>query len=137
MISPGVYAACPYRLSRASTESSAIDSPYYYAVLLDPFSHSEVEHGIGRLKLNKAAGPDDLPPIVFKFERLTRADEMHEKSVPTHQSRFIIVPIFHRGSCSECGSHERISLISIGLNLLASVILHEMSDSLGGQIPAV
>ncbi|CAH8451015.1 unnamed protein product [Dicrocoelium dendriticum] len=47
--------------------SPTSDRPAPWAVALDPLSRSEVECVIELLKLNKAAGSDDLPPALFKF----------------------------------------------------------------------
>ncbi|CAH8491765.1 unnamed protein product [Dicrocoelium dendriticum] len=118
------------------------DGPAPWAVPLDPTSRSEVEREIGLLKLNKAAGPDDLNPALFKFVGSALIDALHEllvklwkqETVPTDWSRSVIVPIFKGGSRSECGSHRRISLISIASKLLASIILHRRTGARESQI---
>ncbi|CAH8543079.1 unnamed protein product [Dicrocoelium dendriticum] len=122
--------------------SPTSDRPAPWVVHLDPPSRSEVEHEIKLLKLNKAAGPDDLPPALFKFGKPALVDDLHEllvklweqETVPTDWSRSVIVPIFKEGSRSECGSHRGISLISITSKLLASIILHRLTGTRESQI---
>ncbi|CAH8458083.1 unnamed protein product [Dicrocoelium dendriticum] len=122
--------------------SPTSDRPAPWAVPLDPPSRSEVERESELLKLNKASGPDDLRPALFKFGGPALVDDVHEflvrlweqETVPTDWSRSIIVPIFKGGSRSECGSHRGISLISIASKLLASVILHRLTGTRESQI---
>ncbi|CAH8649925.1 unnamed protein product [Dicrocoelium dendriticum] len=122
--------------------SPATDRPTPWAAPLDPPSRSEVEHEIKLLKLNKAAGPDDLPPALFKFGGPALVDDLHEllvrlweqETVPTDWSRSVIVPVFKGGSRSECGSHRGISLISIASKLLTSVIIHRLTGTRESQI---
>ncbi|CAH8567887.1 unnamed protein product [Dicrocoelium dendriticum] len=122
--------------------SPTTDRPSPWAVPLDPPSRSEAEHEIGPLKLNKAAGPDDLPPALFKFGGPALVDGLHEllvrlweqETVPTDWSRSVIVTIFKGASRSECGSHRGISLISIASKLLASVILRRLTGTREIQI---
>ncbi|CAH8623694.1 unnamed protein product [Dicrocoelium dendriticum] len=101
--------------------SPATDRPAPWAVHLDPPSRSEVEREIEQLKLNKAAGPNDLPPALFTLGGPALVDDLHEllvrlweqETVPTDWNRSVIIPIFKVGSGSECGSRRGISLISI------------------------
>ncbi|CAH8584475.1 unnamed protein product [Dicrocoelium dendriticum] len=95
-------------------DSPVTDRPAPWAVPLDPPSRSEVEREIGLLKLNKAAGPEDLPPALYKFGGSAHVDALHEllvklweqETVPTDWSRSVIVPSFKDGSRSECGNHR-------------------------------
>ncbi|CAH8459438.1 unnamed protein product [Dicrocoelium dendriticum] len=122
--------------------SPTSDRPAPWAVPLDPPSRSEVEREIGLLKLTNPAGPDDLPPALFKFGGSALVDALHEflvklweqETVPTDWSRSVIVPIFKGGSHSECGNHRGISLISIASKLLASIILHRLTGARESQI---
>ncbi|CAH8442995.1 unnamed protein product [Dicrocoelium dendriticum] len=122
--------------------SPASDRPAPGTVLSDPPSRSEVKREIGLLKLNKAAGPNDLPPALFKFGGSALVEALHEllvklwehQTVPTDWSRSVIVPIFKGGSRSECGNHGGISLISIASKLLASIILHRLTGARESQI---
>ncbi|CAH8563601.1 unnamed protein product [Dicrocoelium dendriticum] len=58
--------------------SPATDRPAPWGVPLDQPTRSEVEHEIGPLKLNKAAGPDDLPPAIFKFGGPVLVYDLHQ-----------------------------------------------------------
>ncbi|CAH8500497.1 unnamed protein product [Dicrocoelium dendriticum] len=98
--------------------SPATDRPAPWPVSLDPPSRSEVERETELLKLNKAAGPDDLPPTLFKSGGPALVNDLHEflvklwdqETAPTDWSRSVIVPIFKGGSRSECGSHNQSDL---------------------------
>ncbi|CAH8493178.1 unnamed protein product [Dicrocoelium dendriticum] len=123
-------------------DSLLTDRPAPWAVPLDPPSCSEVEREIGLLKLNKAAGPEDLPPALFKFRAAALVDALHEVLVklwaqetnPTDWSRSVIVSILKGDLRSECGNHRGISLVSIASKLLASIILHTLTGARETQI---
>ncbi|CAH8645530.1 unnamed protein product [Dicrocoelium dendriticum] len=124
------------------SDAPVTDRPAPWAVPLDPLSRSEVERELRLLKLNKAAGSDDLPPALSKFGGPALVGALHEllvklweqETVPTDWSRSVIVPIFKGGSRSECGNHRGISLISIASKLLASIILHRLTGTRESQI---
>ncbi|KER33731.1 hypothetical protein T265_00419 [Opisthorchis viverrini] len=58
---------------------------------------------VSLLKRHRAAGPDDLPPALFKDRK---------------------VPIFEKGTRSECSNHRGVSLTP---RLLAPLILHRLA----------
>ena len=76
-----------------------------WTVSSEPPTEIEVKEAVNRLKLNRAAGPDDLPPILFKngntalLATITRLFEniWQSESVPKCWGESIVIPIFKKG----------------------------------------
>ncbi|CAH8647362.1 unnamed protein product [Dicrocoelium dendriticum] len=109
------------------------DEPW--TVSLEPPSEAEVRNAITALNRFRAAGPDSLPPALFKdggevlckaltslFERI-----WNEESVPANWSESIIVAIYKKGSRTDCANHRGISLTPVVTKLLASIIVRRLT----------
>ncbi|KER32506.1 hypothetical protein T265_01386 [Opisthorchis viverrini] len=105
-----------------------------WTVNMEPPSVSEVSECISLLKRHRAAGPDDLPPALFKdgggFLNQCLSSLFgfiwEKETVPDNWGESIVVPIFKEGTRSECSNHRGVSLTSVVTRLLASLILRRL-----------
>ena len=101
----------------------------------DPPSEMEVIREISYLKRHKAAGPDGIPPFVFKDGGIALATELtkllqsiwDQEEVPRDWCESVIVPIYKKGDRSSCENHRGISLVTIASKLLTGIILRRLS----------
>ncbi|CAM0512289.1 unnamed protein product [Fasciola hepatica] len=108
-----------------------------WVVSLEPPSEVEVESCIRLLRRGKAAGPDELPPVLFKLggEALIKSltallrDIWKEERIPLIWSESLIVPIFKKGIRNDCSNYRGISLIPIVTKVLASILLHRLTPA--------
>ena len=103
---------------------------------LTPFTENEVSNCIRALKVRKAAGPDELAPIVFKeaskalVSKLTELFSLiwNSEDVPEDWGQSIIVPIFKKGNKDLCENYRGISLTPVISRIFASLLLNRLSD---------
>ena len=98
----------------------------------DPPSFDDVERAILRLKDNKAAGPDNIPPEVIKYGGCALHRRLHNfildcwsaKCLPQQWKNANIVPMHKQmGDRAECGNSRGISLLSVAGKVLAKIML--------------
>ena len=107
-----------------------------WLVNTNPPSESEVRNCIKALKRDKAAGPDDLSPVLFKdggnslVVAITHliGNIWSKERLPTSWNESTIVPIFKKDPRDSCGNHRGVSLISVASKLLASIIIHRLTS---------
>jgi hypothetical protein len=106
-----------------------------WAVNPEPPSASEVYECLTKLKRHRAPGPDELPPALFKDGGISLsqclahlfASIWEKESVPDNWGESIVIPVFKKGTRSECDNHRGISLTPVVTRLLASIILHRLT----------
>ena len=94
------------------------------------------------MKLRRAAGPDDLPPVLFKTGSVTLVRVVtqlfesiwHSESVPESWGESTVIPIFKNGRKTVWENHRDISLTPVITKLLASIILHRLTPARENQI---
>ena len=103
----------------------------------DPPSFDEVEGAILRLKDNKAAGPDNIPPEVIKYGGCALHRRLHNfildcwsaKCLPQQWKNANIILVYkQKGDRVECGSSRGISLLSVAGNVLAKIMLTRLLE---------
>ena len=90
-----------------------------------------------RLQRNKAAGPDELPPALFKDggDTLTAAitqmfiDIWHPEDVPVCWGESVVIPIFKKGKRTVCSNHRGMTLIPVILKLFVLILLRRLTPS--------
>ena len=93
------------------------------------FHFREIREAVSSLKRHRASGLDNLPPAMFKdggeclIQCLTRLFTRiwETETVPDNWGESIIVPIFKKGSRSECSN-----LTPVVTRILASLILRRL-----------
>ena len=113
-----------------------------WEVELGPPTFDEVDQALRALKRDKSAGPDGLPPALFKDGgdslkiALTEllASVWKSESVPVEWCSSIIIPVFKKGSRTSCENHRGISLVSIASKLLTMIILRRLTGAREKQI---
>ena len=101
-----------------------------------PPSTNEIISAIDKLRANKAAGEDELIPEFFKASKHVIVNHLKilfdeiwkNESIPSSWSCSVLIPIFKKGSPSECCNYRGISLLDIGLKILESVLLNRFKD---------
>ena len=103
----------------------------------DPPSFDEVERAIFRLKDNKAAGPDNIPPEVIKYGGCALHRRLHNfildcwcaKCLPQQwKDANIILVHKQKGDRAECGNSRGISLLSVAGKVLAKIMLTRLLE---------
>ena len=103
---------------------------------LTPFTEAEVTSCIQGLKTNKAAGPDELAPIVFKNASMALRSRLTEllgliwnsEEIPEDWGESIVVPIYKNGDEEQCGNYRGISLTPVISRIFASLLLKRLSE---------
>ena len=93
-------------------------------------SIAEVKAAIGALKRNKAAGPCEVSPELLKSLDESGVSQLHSlllqvweaRRVPKDFKDSVIVPVFKKGSKSDCSNYRGISLLSIAGKVLTKII---------------
>ncbi|KER32343.1 hypothetical protein T265_01570 [Opisthorchis viverrini] len=88
---------------------------------MEPPLVSEVFECISLLKRHRAAGPNDLPPALFKDGGGFRSQCLsslfgsiwEKETVPDNWDESIVVPIFKKGIRSECRNHRGVGLTPV------------------------
>ena len=103
----------------------------------DPPSFDEVERAILRLKDNKAAGPDSIPPEVIKYGGCALHRRLHNfildcwsaKCLPQQWKNANIILVHKQnGDRAECGNSRGISLLSVAGEVLAKFMLTRLLE---------
>ena len=103
----------------------------------DPPSFDEVERAILRLKDNKAAGPDNIPPEVIKYGGCALHRRLHNfildcwsaKCLPQQwKDANIILVHKQKGDRAECGNSRGISLLLVAGEVLAKIMLTRLLE---------
>ena len=96
----------------------------------------EISSAIKRLRNNKAAGEDNIPPEFYKVAVCELTTDLHaifnqmwvEEKVPSQWSLSILVPVFKKGDKLLCNNYRGISLLDISLKIFESIILHRFQS---------
>ena len=109
----------------------------------EPITEAEVAKAIQSMKAGKAAGPDGLPPDLFRhggaalLRFLTEFCRKcwQEKAVPAQWLRANIVTIYKRkGEKSECGNYRGLSLLDVSGKTLAKLLSIRFSTYVAEKI---
>ena len=109
----------------------------------EPITEAEVAKAIQSMKAGKAAGPDGLPPDLFRhggaalLRFLTEFCRKcwQEKAVPAQWLRANIVTIYKRkGEKSECGNYRGLSLLDVAGKMLAKLLNSRFNTCLAERI---
>ena len=105
----------------------------------DPPTELEVEKAITELQCGKAAGPDGIPPEVFKEGGMALTQKLTEfmcmcwedGCLPQDLKDARIVHLYKgKGDKSSCDNYRGISLLSIAGKILSKVILNRLNTHL-------
>jgi hypothetical protein len=96
---------------------------------------SEVEMAIEKLKCHKSPGIDPIPAELIKAGGTTIRIEIHKrinsiwnKEESTKEwKESIIVPIYKKGSKTDCNNYRGISLLSTTYKILSSILLSKLT----------
>ncbi|XP_062862816.1 uncharacterized protein LOC134324867 [Trichomycterus rosablanca] len=101
----------------------------------EPPSLKEVQDAIGKMRNNKAAGPDGIPAEVLKKGGPDLLEHIHalllkiweEEKIPARLRDALIVPIFKKGDKADCGNYRGISILSTTGKALARVLANRLT----------
>jgi hypothetical protein len=119
----------------AVTELPDILHEAEWTVNVDAPTSEEVSHELRLLKKNRAAGPDGLPPCVFKdggsvfLQQLTTLLQSvwTTEHVPRDWCKSVVIPIFKKGNRTSCENHRGISLVSVASKVLTGIVLRRLT----------
>jgi hypothetical protein len=112
-----------------------------YAISDEAPTRDEISTELRCLKSNKASGPDNLSPELFKEggETICLAlAELFKKiwdsvDIPKEWCRSTIIPLFKKGVKTSCDNHRGISLVSIASKILTGLIRRRLLISRESQ----
>ena len=108
-----------------------------------PPTIAEVETAIAGLKSGKAAGPDGIPPEVYKHggRSLTMAvwtyclDCWESGDVPIQWKRAKMISIYKRkGEKSDCSNYRGLSLLDVASKIFAKILLSRFNKHIANKI---
>ena len=113
-----------------------------WPVDLQPPTEAEIKNCITSMKRFKAAGPDDIHPVLFKeggdalYSELANLFRIvwETECVPVSWGESIVIPIFKKGSRNDCANHRGVSLTPVIARLLASICLKRLTPFRESQI---
>lgn len=96
----------------------------------DHITVEEVKEVLGKLKLGKAPGCDEIFPEMLKFMSDSAVKELtfiynrvwQEKKVPEDWSRAVILPIYKKGDPKHCGNYRGISLLCVVSKIYETIL---------------
>jgi sorting nexin-29 len=99
-------------------------------------SQEELEKAIGKLKVNKAPGEDDIIVELFKNAGQELKKRLHmlicniwrEEKMPDVWRVGLIVALFKKGDKMKCENYRRITLLNVAYKVLASIILERLKQ---------
>ena len=99
---------------------------------IDAFTLVELQAALSRLRVGKAAGPDDTPPDFWKafrdqedacVELLALCQRCwDEKTIPASWRLATVILLFKKGDATLPQNYRPISLLAVGYKILASII---------------
>ena len=104
---------------------------------------AEVEAAIAGLKNCKAAGPDGIPPEVYKYGGGSLAESMLKYCVacweigdiPTQWKRAKMISIYKRkGEKSDCTNYRGLSLLDVASKIFAKILLARFNRHIANKI---
>ena len=107
-----------------------------WSVNMDPPNKEELGSFIRKMKRNKAAGPDDLSPALFKDAGNRFLDHLEKlfkivwdtESVPASWGLSSIVPIYKKGCRNDFSNHRGVSLTPVVARILGSVLVSRLRE---------
>ena len=125
------------RLSHAPVDTRTSCPQTISNVPMAPPCEGEVRCANKRSQRNKAAGPDELPPALFKDGGATLTTAItqlfieiwHSEDVPGCWGESIVIPIFKKGQRTVCSNHRGVSLIPVISKLFALILLRRLTPS--------
>ena len=99
-------------------------------------SQEEMEKIIGKLKINKAPGEDDIIAELFKNAGQELKKRLHtlicniwrEENMPDPWRVGLIVPLFKKGDKMKCENYRGIRLLNVAYKVLSSIILERLKQ---------
>ncbi|CAH8614533.1 unnamed protein product [Dicrocoelium dendriticum] len=98
------------------------DEPWI--VSLETPSEAEVRNGITVLNSFRAAGPDFLPPAIFKDKR--EILQSTDLTIPANWRESTTVVTYKKGSRTDCANHRGISLTPVVTKLLTPILVRRL-----------
>jgi len=107
-------------------------------------SQEELEKAVGKLKINKAPGEDDIIVELFKNAGQELKKRLHtlicniwrEEKMPDAWREGLIVPLFKKGDKMKCENYRGITLLNVAYKVLSSIIperLKQYSEEILGE----
>lgn len=97
-------------------------------------TRTEIDSAISNLKRRKSPGIDGIPPEALIYGGDALIDRLHKlliliwnsESVPQDWKDSVVVPVYKKGSRTDCSNYRGISLLSIAGKLVTSIIRARM-----------
>lgn len=102
----------------------------------------EVKEVLGKLKLGKAPGCDEIFPEMLKFMSDSAVKELtiiynrawQEKKVPEDWSRAVILPIYKKGDPKHCDNYRGISLLCVVSKIYETILEKRLREVIEPQL---
>ena len=109
---------------------------------ISPPTVANITRELQLLKRNKAAGPDELSPTLFKDGggaltiALTRPLALiwESEEIPSEWCSALIIPFYKKHERTSCENHRGISLVNVASKLFISIILRRLTNVREKQI---
>ena len=103
----------------------------------NPPSPEEIMQAIAKLRTNKAAGDDNLPPELFLYgmhELLPHFQDLllsiwNNEKIPDDWKTAVIVPIHKKGDKANCANYRGISLLNIAFKILEAILKNRIEPA--------
>jgi hypothetical protein len=103
-----------------------------------PPTVKEIKIAIKHLKSNKASGPDNLPPEIFKHYPHTVANILEpllkktweSGQIPKEWKQGLIIKLPKKGDLNECCNWRGITLLNIISKVLATIIYNRLKGEM-------
>jgi hypothetical protein len=107
-------------------------------VPIDAPTENEIKTAIKRLKANKASGPDNLPPEIFKTypHTITNILELLLRKVwdsvqiPSEWKKGLAIKLPKKGDLTECRNWRGITLLNTICKVMAIIIYSRLKEAL-------
>ena len=101
----------------------------------------EVQREVSLLKHDKAPGPDDLHPTMFKeggksfITSLTKSlrTVWTREQIPREWNHSTVIPVFKKGARNLCENHRGIILLTVASKVLSGLILRRLTNFREGR----
>lgn len=103
-------------------------------VKVDPPSKAEIERAVKKLKANRAAGPDEIPPEALKADTNMTSKALHAlfkkiwtaEEMPNDWKHGHLIKLPKKGNLKECSNWRGITLLSVPGKVFSRILLERI-----------
>ena len=103
-------------------------------VKVDPPSKAQIERAVNKLKANRAAGPDEIPPEALKADTTMTSRALHplfkkiwtSEEMPNDWKHGHLIKLPKKGNLKECSNWRGITLLSVPGKVFSRILLERI-----------